>query len=160
MLGAPTPDLLLPTIVSRVQRVTFSRLSDTQLEPIFKEHPTQLTPQERSQMLFIADGRPGTLLDMLRDNEVFMFQRELMQKAKRILTDTLYERLILLPDFTKDRTSATTLVDAMARIVHHQLLSAPNQKWVMVAERLETCATRLLQNGNPRAQLTALLGSY
>jgi hypothetical protein len=48
------------------------------------------------------------------------------------------------------------LLEAMARMLHIQLLRDPSETMLSLAENIQECLARLAQNGNPRAQLTSL----
>lgn len=47
----------------------------------------------------------------------------------------------------------------MAHMIHLQLLRQPNESLMELADGIQETLTRLAQNGNPRAQLTALFAS-
>jgi DNA polymerase III subunit delta' len=62
ILIAPSPESLLPTLVSRCQRVSFDRLSEADLKLVLQEggHEKIL---ERPELLSIAQGSPGEAIN-------------------------------------------------------------------------------------------------
>jgi DNA polymerase-3 subunit delta' len=156
MLTAPTPEVLLPTIASRVQRVDLPRLPKERLQTFLAAQAPKFSPQQTAQALFIADGRPGTLNNLLKDPAMFEHYRQIMQTAKQLLAASDYERLASVSTLAKDRAQTTEVLEAMSHMLYSQILHDPQPKLVSLANRLETCLVRLAQNGNPRAQLTAL----
>ncbi|HKX72953.1 MAG TPA: AAA family ATPase [Candidatus Saccharimonadales bacterium] len=156
ILTAPNDDALLPTISSRVQTVGLPRMSQTALQAMVTARAVQLQPQELAQLLFVADGRPGTLARLLDDPQAFEHYKQLMKQAKEMLAASPYERLSLITTLTKSREDAIALLEAMARMLHIQLLRDPSETMLSLAENIQECLARLAQNGNPRAQLTSL----
>jgi len=160
ILTAPTDDALLPTISSRVQSIGIPRITAKALQAMAAARGANLSPQELAQLLFIADGRPGTLGRLLDDSNIFTHYKELMKQAKNILGATPYQRLSLVTNLAKNKEDAVTLLEAIARMLHIQLLRDPSQYWLDFADDIQECLARLAQNGNPRAQLTALFISH
>ncbi len=156
VLTAPTAQTLLPTITSRVQQVILPRIAASQLQKLVPNSD----PQTLAQQLFVADGRPGTLVALVRDPEVFEQHKKQMQRAKQLLTAGQYERLALVTELAKDRQGAIDILEAVNRMLYTQILRDPQPRWLHLAEHIETTLLRLNQNGNPRAQLTALFTSY
>ena len=156
ILTAPTIETLLPTIASRAQHIDLPRLPQKLLLAYATEYASKLSQQEIAQAIFVADGRPGTLHDLLTSPDAFEHHKQIMQRAKQLLAATAYERLSAINDLAKDRAQTTEVLEAMSRMVYTQLLRDPQPEWLRLSGRLETCLVRLAQNGNPRAQLTEL----
>jgi DNA polymerase III gamma/tau subunit len=159
VLTAPTDDALLPTIASRVQSIAVPRVSQQALQAFAQQQETKLTQQELAQLLFVADGRPAVVAQLLNDPETFAHYKDLMQQAKRLITADPYERLSSISTIAKSREDAIQVLEAMAHMIHIQLLREPNDALVRLADNLQVCLSRLAQNGNPRAQLTALFAT-
>jgi DNA polymerase III delta prime subunit len=156
ILTAPTNDSLLPTITSRVQSITLQRVSQAALQSFALQQTKKLNQQELAQLLFVADGRPAIVAQLLHDPQAFAHHKELMQQAKKLITASPYERLSSLATVAKSREDATELLEAMAHMIHIQLLREPNDSLIRFADAIQQTLTRLAQNGNARAQLTAL----
>lgn len=160
ILTAPTPDTLLPTISSRVQTLGLPKVPQAELQQMAIAHNAALQPQELAQLLFVADGRPATLVRLLDDPEVFMRYKQLMKQAKDMLAASPYERLAAIQTLAKNREDATALLEAMARMLHTQLLRDQNDRLLAFADGVQEALARLAQNGNPRAQLTSLFARF
>jgi DNA polymerase III gamma/tau subunit len=160
ILTAPHDDALLPTIFSRVQTVTVPRLSQTSLQELVANRDVTMQPQELAQLLFVADGRPATLARLLDDQATFDHYKQLMKQAKDLLSASQYERLALVSNLSKSREDTVALLEAMARMLQIQIMRDANPQLLALADGMQECLARLAQNGNPRAQLTALFASY
>jgi replication-associated recombination protein RarA len=156
ILTAPTEDILLPTITSRVQSVALQRVHQKQLQTLALQLSAGLEQQEMAQLLFVADGRPAIVAHLLSDPAAFAHHKELMQQAKKLITAGAYERLSSIATIAKTRDDAIQVLEAMAHMVHIQLLRSPNDNLMRLADAIQLTLARLAQNGNPRAQLTAL----
>lgn len=160
ILTAPQQQSILPTIASRLQVVHIHPLPTQQLQTyLTKEHPT-LSPTEKTQLLFIANGRPGILHTLLTTPKEKKEQLELMQLAKQLLSAPRFERLKYIPTLASDRPYTTNLLEAMQRMAGLQLKQAPSPKLLALAEQLETTLTSLAKNGNIRIHLLSLFSSY
>lgn len=157
VLTTPTQDALLPTITSRTQIVTLRPLDQHTLVEWLKPH--KLSAADTAQFLFIAQGRPATLANLLQ-NDHASEQRTVMQQAKSLLADSQYARLAAINELTKDRSKLVTTLEAMGTMTKLQLAKSNETRWFAIADGLETCLKRLAQNGNPRAQLTHFFLSY
>lgn len=159
ILTAPTDDALLPTITSRSQSIGLQRLSQRELTALAQTKKPAIPQQELAQLLFVADGRPGTLVRLLDDPKAFEHHKELMQQAKKLLTATPYERLSSIAGIASTREDAIQVLEAMAYMIHLQLLRQPSEGLMQFADDIQQTLSRLAQNGNPRAQLTALFSA-
>lgn len=155
VLTAPTAETLLPTIISRLQAVHLPQINRAWLEGYLKSN-SKLDAQQVAQILFVANGRPASLVQLLNDPDLFKQQLATMQSAKQLLSGSAYERLAAITELSKDRPQAIATLEAMGQMIHTQLLRDHQAKLIDLAERLETCLKRLAQNGNLRAQLSSL----
>lgn len=160
VLTAPSPDSLLPTITSRAQSTQLLTVDDAKLKEWATTHKSDVTAQELAQLLFVAQGRPALLQQLLESPPAFDTHRDLMLRAKQLMSASKYERLAMVGDLIKDRPSLITILEAMAHMTKLQLAKNPEKRWLQLADGLQLCLTRLAQNGNPRAQLLRLLVVY
>lgn len=160
ILTTPNEDALLPTIHSRAQSITIPRVAPALLRQMAEVRSPGLQPQELAQLLFVADGRPATLVRLLDDPGAFSRHKQLMKQAKDLLGASQYERLALISTLGKGREEAITLLEAMSRILQIQLLHHPDTRLLRLADDIQECLDRLAQNGNPRAQLTSLFARH
>ncbi|HEU5187681.1 MAG TPA: AAA family ATPase [Candidatus Saccharimonadales bacterium] len=160
ILTAPSPEALLPTITSRTQVITLKPLLATDLTLWLQAKKSSLSAAEAAQYLFIAQGRPGVLATLLQDEAALSAQKLRMQQAKTLLAASQYERLAKINELIKDHVALVAILEAMAVMIGLQLAKTNEAKWQTMAKGLETCLSRLAQNGNPRAQLTHFFLSY
>jgi DNA polymerase-3 subunit delta' len=81
------PYLLLPTILSRCQRINFYPVSREKISN-FLERNTRFTEKEKKIILDVSAGRPGVLFDLISKPEKI----EMFEKLKNISKIPLYKR--------------------------------------------------------------------
>lgn len=160
ILTAQSTDVLLPTITSRLQTVHIQPVGDDALKEWLGRQSAPLDALTTTQLLFVAQGRPGLAATLLADSELFEHRKGLMQKAKQLLGGGSYERLSLVNDLSRDRADLVAVLEAMAQMVKLHIAKSPEKQWLHLADGLQDCLTSLAQNGNPRAQLTKLFMLY
>lgn len=160
VLTAPSPEALLPTILSRLHMVMVQPVSTQQLIDIAKTKQPALSEQLLTQLLFIARGRPAIMAGMLADPQAFDRAKQIMQRAKTLISASSYERLAMVPALSKDRHELVETLEAMSGMLELQLQRQPTPALAGLAEMLDDCLLRLRQNGNARAQLTWLFTAY
>jgi DNA polymerase-3 subunit delta' len=150
VLTTPHITALLPTIRSRVQVLDVRTVPDVGLEPLL----TSAQPADKPQLLFIANGRPAVLAQLLANTEAFTKAKQTMQRAKELLAAKPYERMIAAGELASDRQRAIEVLEAMLRMASLQLKKTPGaQHWLTMAERLETALANLDHNANVKIQL-------
>ncbi len=159
VLTAPTHETLLPTISSRLQSVHLQLIAKAALQTWAATQAT-LDPQSLAQLLFVAAGRPGIATQLITNPSIFSHHRALMQTAKQLLAGKPYDRLALIPALTKNRDDLIATLEALAHMLTLQIRSKPDATLMHFADGLQICLARLAQNGNARAQLTALFVVY
>ncbi len=85
ILITPNRDLLLPTIISRTQAIRFSCVGDMSLKTILKEHGA--TSDEEEELLMLAAGCPGVLVELCRDGAYAKEERALLRDIRSALRD-------------------------------------------------------------------------
>jgi len=78
-------DLLLPTIISRTQAIGFSCVGDTALKMILKEYA--VASDEEEELLMLAAGRPGVLVELCRDPAYAKEERALLRDIRTAVRD-------------------------------------------------------------------------
>ncbi len=149
---------ILPTIFSRVQKETFSLVSDEELRTGFT-FPT--TPTETDQIIKMAAGRPEECRKLKEDREYFLAQKEEWEALERL------DQLPWSDVFTKSEALAKDsweqIIGFLERylvVLRTQLVATLAQndgrKSVLLQKRMEkTISTRndLKANGNKRLVL-------
>lgn len=160
ILTVTAADDVLPTIQSRLQTVQLHAIGANVLSEYVKKTKPNADDQTLTQLLFMANGRPAMLHQLLHDETVFVAQKQIMQRAKLMLSAEQYERLALVQTLSKDKHELTATLEAMGRMVAMQILRNPSARLVAIADALQECLRRLRQNGNVRAQLVHFFTTY
>lgn len=160
ILTASNREALLPTILSRVQTIHVLPVSDQALQTILAKHKDILS--DKLQLLFIAAGRPATLVQLLAEPAAFAKHRAIMQQAKELLAVSMYNRLTSISKLATSRDDCTIILDAMQRMAVMQLKKSTtaHEHWLAIAHAAETALYSLEHNGNPKAQLLQFFTSY
>lgn len=163
ILTADRSESLLPTVLSRVQQVSVQPVSDASLRAYILQTASSDIPQ-LAQLLFIAKGRPGKLMQLLGNNDTQAKAFANMQQAKSLLTATPYERYQAINAMASDRQTCLNTLEAMERMVSLQIQknseSAQLRRWITLGNALEDTLQHIVHNGNVKAQLLQLFSSY
>jgi hypothetical protein len=116
-----------------------------------------------SQLVFLAQGRPGIALNLLVENALDA-QRERMQLVKQLIGAKPHERFTLTGKLASNRDECLETLQAMSRVIEVQLgaatSSAQAKHWSQMADALEDAQQTISHNGNVRAQLLHLFSRY
>ena len=101
--------MMLPTILSRVRQVPFSLLP----EAVIRDGVSKLFPGKEIALepFFFALGRPGIVIQALRDEASFAKRRELLRGLFRVSTLSFAERAKLSEALSEDAAGAVTLLE-------------------------------------------------
>jgi DNA polymerase-3 subunit delta' len=164
ILTALQLEALLPTILSRVQHIALQPLPDETIRRFVVGKKPGIAQSDLSQLVFLAQGRPGVAMGLLQEENALPKQRERMQLVKQLLAAKPYERFVLAAKLGSSRDECLETLSAMARVVEVQLGSATAtvqaKHWANLAEALEDALTAISHNGNVRAQLLYLFSRY
>lgn len=147
---------LLPTILSRVQRVTLQPISDDQSNQLLDELSVQ-DKTKRTQLLFLAAGLPSRLTRLNSDDELFRSEAEVAKDARALLQASRYDRLIAIKRYEKQQPKALALVEACIGALQRTLLQAPSARLVAQLERYEAAYEKLQTNRSVRLTLINLV---
>lgn len=154
VLTTHEPQLLLPTILSRVQSIEFQTISRTASESLLrKHHITEATKLQ--QMLFIASGLPAELVRLADDKEYFENKARYVRLARDFLTGGMYDRLALISQIN-GRSEALLFTATIASVLRFTSERDPDGLTASQSETLETVTSRLLGNSHVRSQLMYL----
>lgn len=163
MLTTLQLESLLPTILSRIQHLTFAPLPDDAIRRLVMSKQPGIAQSDLSQLVFLAQGRPGVAMQLL-EGDALPKQRDRMQIVKQLLASKPHERLILAGKMSSSRDDCLETLSAMARVVEVQLSSAANptqaSHWTKLAEAIEDAQQAISHNGNVKAQLLQLFSRY
>lgn len=148
------PELLLPTITSRSQRIDLRPISLTQSEQLLNElKVTDAT--KRAQLLFIASGLPAELTRLATNDEFFTARATLVKDARSFVTGSAYDRLLIAKKYKDSRSNALLLVTDALRLLQRTVAQNGDVSSLRLIARYETLHKRLSEQGNVRLQLSA-----
>lgn len=152
ILTTHRPQQLLPTVLSRVQRVHIGLVSDADSRAFIKKNGISDT-RKTEQLLFLASGLPAELTRLIKDEARFATQSKYVADARTLLQGTPYERAMIAHKYHGDRVSALDMLTLGQRIARHSLQTTATEALVARTEHLANTYERIAANGNIRLQL-------
>ncbi len=147
---------LLPTILSRTQRVDVRPLTREQSIQLLSEVST-LDERKRTQIIFLAEGRSAELKQLATDEEYFSTQTGLVKDARTLLQGSSYEKLQVSHSYKDDRTQALKLLELAMKLLESTLQKSGDDASVRRLRQLLDTYEAITRNGNIRLQLSALV---
>lgn len=147
---------LLPTIRSRAQAISLTRPDKSSLEEYFKNQGFK--SDLISKAYSISGGLPGLMAALLASDDHPLL--EATQRARQLLSQSAYERLLSVDELAKNRELASGVALIMQQMAHVSLQNAQGQaaaKWQAVLSASYDAAEALTKNGNPKLALTKLM---
>ena len=143
---------LLPTVISRLQRVLIPPVSELESQHFIKK--LGVTDAKKvQQLLFIAGGRPAEISRLIANETYFTEKATLAKDARTLISGQLSERIMVVARYSSDRVQTLQLLDATQAVISFSLLRAPSPALVSLIDRLATTYDRVAANGNTRLQL-------
>lgn len=152
ILTAHTPGKLLPTILSRVQRITL-RLATSAQTAKFIEDLGIKDATKKAQLLFIANGLPAEVSRLATDSNYFTERAKLMADARTFLQADQYQQLLTVQRYQSDKAAALLLIDSALLVARRSLSAKPQAALVKQLEKLLSIQANIQDNHNARLQL-------
>ncbi len=146
----------LPTITSRAQHLALRRPA-TSVSGALLDDAGVADATKRSQLLFIADGLPELLTELVSDNDAFEARATIMRDARELVQGQPYARLVLAQRYKDNRESALTLLSDAMRLIRMSMTSGAHSDHVSRLAQLLEVSERLQANGNVRLHLASLV---
>jgi len=148
------PESMLPTVASRSQKIDLRPITKAQSSALLDElKVTDAT--KRTQLLFIAEGLPAQLTRFAHDEKAFEERATLVKDARRLVTGTAYDRLLIAKTYKDSRSEALVLVEDALKLLKLTLAANGDAASLKALARFETIHKRLSEQGNVRLQLSA-----
>jgi hypothetical protein len=147
---------LLPTVTSRAQLVTLRKPTHAVAEALLDSAGVK-DATKRSQLLFIADGLPELMENLMGDSELFEQRATIMRDARVVVQGQPYQKLIIAQRYKDARKDALLLVSDAMRLIRLGVKNNPSPDHIKRLERLLVIGERLNANGNVRLQLASLV---
>lgn len=154
------PARLLPTILSRAQRIDLRPVSNIQSEAILDD--LKVTDAvKRTQLLFIAKGLPALLTRLAQDDDLFAARAGIVRDAREYANGRAYQRLLLAKKYKDSRENALILLeDAMKMLRTEVGRQHDDARYLKLISRFEYIHGKVTDQGNVRLQLSAAAVVY
>lgn len=159
IMTARSEHALLPTIRSRSRLLDIKRPEKAAVQQYFKKRGAD--EGAVGQAYAISGGWPGLLRALLDHNDHPLLQAT--EYARRLLSQTAYDRLLAVDELSKQRQLATDVTFILRQMAHVSLQSATGKaaaKWQKVLDASYRAAESLAANGQPKLVLTDLMLSF
>lgn len=147
---------LLPTVRSRAQIIVVEQSDQNSLGEFFKQQ--NYDDQEIKRAYNLSDGQIGLMHALLSDKEHPLHQAT--EQARQLLSQPVYERLIIIDTLSKDKQLAmdtTTILQRMARVSLNSASDKTAKKWQSVLEASYQASEALSKSGQPKLVLAKLV---
>ncbi len=155
ILTSHSPQNILPTIISRTQRIDIPPVTRAQSKQLLENK--EITAEKVAQILFLAAGKPAEIHRLLEDSEYFENQVVSMQDARSVLNVSLYDRLKISKKYSGDRSAALNFIALIGKLLHFTSLKQRNLYSVGLLSSLEQAASRIHANGHVKTHMAYLM---
>lgn len=156
ILTSHAPQLLPPTINSRVQELLLQFMTPEQTDALLDEAAVTDTTK-RTQLRYIANGLPAELLRLIEDDDYFKQRAAIISDARTLLMASTYDKLLVVQKYQSNRDSALQLVDSALAIARHSITAKPQATLINQLDHLLNVREHLQANFSVRLQLTQLV---
>lgn len=155
VLLSHTPQLLLPTVLSRVQKVEISNITTNQSNELL--NTLGVTDEsKRRQFLFMADGLPAELY-RLQDEKYFDKRSSIVRDAKQFITGSAYDKSKVAHKYKDSRKDALILLDDVLKLLSLTLKSNHDLTLVKKIDSVLLAYKNITANGLVRLQLAVAM---
>lgn len=145
---------LLPTVVSRSQRLSLLPVTDEQTRDLINSLNIA-DETKRARLAFVGQGLPGLIKNLAADDQAYEARVTIMQDAKTIISGTLYDKLTVIHKYRDNRPDSLTLIDDMNHQLRTVLRNQPDHRIVKNIEYYLKTRQRIADGGNIRLQLAS-----
>lgn len=156
ILTANHEQTVLPTIRSRVRSIPLGRPERETLEKHFAGQG--FDAQAIKQAYNISGGLPGLMSALLNESDHPLLQAT--EYARKLLSQTSFERLATVDELAKQRTLAVDITVILQQMAHLSLQSASGpaaRKWHRVLTASYEASEALASSAQPKLALTKLM---
>lgn len=154
ILTAHRQHQLLPTILSRVEKLRISPLSEQQTIEVIRSLGVQDSTKVQ-QLRFLASGMPAELSRLAHDEAYFAECAQVMSDARTFISASKFDRSVVAHKYGGDRDRALLLLTSASTIIRRTLRSKPSYDLIELGSHLADAYDAIARNGNVRLQLIA-----
>ncbi len=127
ILLTPFPEMLLPTIISRVQRIRLHSLNFKEIEKYLKE---QGVPEIKAQEIsLLSGGRPGRAIDLYLDSKKLEKQNRYTKELVKLCSSSLGFRFKWIKNLNYDFSELKEILEIWLRYFRNILLLRINSNF-------------------------------
>lgn len=152
ILTSHQPQLLLPTIRSRVQQ-TVVHTATPQQSAEFIDSLNITDSVKKTQLQFIATGLPAELARLTSNEDYFKQRAAVFGDARDFLQTDIYGKLLIAQKYKSSRVQALQLCDSAMHILRRTVSAKPQPALISQLERLLDVRERIAMNHNIALQL-------
>ncbi len=116
------PELLLPTIVSRTEKIRFSLVPQKEIKKYLLEKNT--SPQLIDKILSLSPGRPGEVIEVLNNPEKLKKIDQKIKDLERLINSSIGERFRYAKSESQDFNQLRETLDIWLRYFRDKLRSS------------------------------------
>ena len=147
---------LLPTILSRTEKLEIRPITNAQSEQLLNS--LGITDKvKRSQLLFMAEGRPAELTRLCSDDIYFENQSSIIKDSRELIRGNLYQKLLIINGYKDNRPAALTLLLGIANILKRSIITNPQADAINRIEAVLYAYQQVEANGNIRLILARMI---
>jgi len=155
ILTAHMSQALLPTILSRVQKVEILPINSKQTDQLLDKLDIK-NDKERAQINFMAEGLPAEITRLSNDDEYFKTRTESIKAAREFIQGSTYKKLVTSYQIGNDRQKVMNLLSDAAHITEISIKQKPSSSLAGLLSNIVFAQEKLLADGNIRSQLLRL----
>lgn len=154
IIATHRPSQLLPTIMSRSQRLQMLPVTDEQTREVIESLTIDDTVK-KTRLAFVGQGLPALIHRLSADEKAYDKRVAIMSDAKNMLSGTKYDKLVTAHRYKDTRAEAIMLLDDMNHQLRAVIRNNPDQKLVAAIARYMDARQKILAGGNVRLQIAA-----
>lgn len=148
---------LLPTILSRVEKIKINNITSKQSEELLDL--LKITDKiKRTQLLFMAEGLPAEIINLVNNNDYFEKRSLNVRDARELIRGSQYQKLLIAQKYKDDREAAQRLLLDMAKILKMSIASNPQPEAINRLDVILKTYEQIAANGNIRLVLANMIG--
>ena len=156
ILVSSSTSKLLPTILSRVKKITIRPITEKQSAKLLDDLKITDTTK-RSQLLFIANRLPAEIARLSTNQDYFEKSISIMRDARELLQGNLYQKLLIAQKYKDDRQSTLRLLLNTTKILKHSIDDKPQIDTIKRIDIVLKTYERIEANGNIRLCLARMV---
>jgi DNA polymerase III subunit delta' len=109
ILITPFPGMLLPTIVSRTEKLRFSRVPEEEIKKYLRKKG--VSPEKEEEILYFSEGKPGEALDFFSSRQKLEEHKERIKEINRLLKSDIFTRFEYAKELSRDFQGTLSILD-------------------------------------------------